>query len=903
MKTLFALLILTATALFASAQNKASLKGIVTDSLSNSALEYATVAVVNAKDTSLVAYTITEKNGSFRLTGLPVNRDTKLIISYIGYHTYRQLLELKPGEAADLGQIHLSGKSLNEVMIKGERSPVVMRKDTIEFNAEAFKTRPNATVEELLMLLPGVQVNMDGSIVINGTGSSKVLVNGKAFFGANGTVATKNLDADMIDKIQVYDDRDDDPLHKLSQIDVKKIINLKLKSAIKKSTIGKVYGSLGTRERYMAGGLFSTFRDTLQISVVSTAGNTNLLGYSFSDLNEMSGFQRSGSSRVNRQNFGPERIDGFVSNFKNAININNDYGTKLKLNLAYYNLNSGSRTLGKSLTEQTIDSTLLTSAATSGTRKSMNSNIVEGLFEYKPDAVNSFKYQPVFEYSPQHNTDFTDASRFNTQNPVLSNSTINNNEKVLNKSFSHWFNYFHNFKKKGEMMYLGHSLNLNRSTADRFNYDNLVSLVPTQPSRLFDRYTDYSARKNEVALEASYVYPFTKKLTVDVFSYTRYYDATDQTLLYDKNLSTGHYQDFVAGQSTDLTRYTYIQNIKPQLIYQLHANVNIRLGLDGEFQYLINRFNNNIGDRRQNFFVVLPSVKIDAKNFYLDYYVWYLQPAIADMQPITREINPLYKIVGNPDLKPTRSHNLSLNFSRYITSKKINFNGYLQLKSNTNSFVQQNVLDGNGGTTVTTVNSNASTYIYASAGIDKQLGNPQKIGAGLSASLSPNLNSTPFYLNGDKGTQRTYGMSMIVAGSVNYKTTLRFNLNYYFSRNLTEYEDLDYRTVKTYSHTIYDAATIRATNKLSFQVNHAFTYNPNVQPGFQKSSHNVSMNAALNLLKKDRAQIRLSVSDLLNQSISVRRYAGPNSIVSNEQQILKRYFLLSLQYKINVMKK
>ena len=903
MKRLIALLSLLLATHVLIAQNKASIKGTVADSLTKAPLEYATVAVVSAKDTALIAYTITEKNGSFKLTGLPAGKPAKMIISYIGYHTYRQVLDFKPGETIDLGQVSLSVKSLNEVTIKGERSPIVMRKDTIEFNAEAFKTRPNATVEELLILLPGVQVNMDGSIVINGTGSSKVLVNGKAFFGANGTVAIKNLDADMIDKIQVYDDRDEDPMHKTSQIDVKKIVNLKLKSAIKKSTIAKIYAGAGTRERYTAGGIFSTFRDTLQISVVSTAGNTNALGYSFGDLNEMGGFQRSGSSRVNQQNFAGEYIEGFVNNFKNAVNINNDYGTKLKLNLAYYNLNSSSRMLGKSLTEQTIDSTLLTSAAANGTRKRRNTNIVEGLFEYKPDTVNSFKYQPVLEYTPQRNTDFTDASRFNTQNPMLSNSTIDNSEKVLTKSFYHWFNYFHNFKKKGEMMYIGHSLSLNRGTADRFNYDNLESFVAAQPSRLFDRYTDYSSRKNEVALEASYVYPFTKKLTVDVFSFSRYFDVSDQNLLYDKNLSTGRYEDFVAGQSTDLTRYTYIQNIKPQLIYQLNPSLNIRFGLDGEFQHLINQFNNNVSDRKQNFFVVLPSLKIDARNFYLDYYVWYLQPEIADMQPITREINPLYKIVGNPELKPTRSHNLSLNFSKYITSKKINFNGNLRMNSNTNSFVQENVLDGNGGTTVRTINGNASTAVYGSLGMGKQVGDPQKIGANFSLNLNPNLNSMPFYLNGAKGTQHTYSLSTFLGGSVNYKTALRFNLNYYFSRSLTEYEDLDYPAVKTYSHTIYDGMTIRPTNKLSFQVNHSFTYNPNVQPGFQKTSNIVSMNTTLSLLKKDRAQVRLSVSDLLNQSISVRRYAGPNSIVTNEQEILKRYFMLNLQYKINVLKK
>lgn len=272
----FIILLLVPTLLYGQ---KASIKGRVVDSLSKSPVEHATVAMVNLKDTSLISYTITQKDGSFKLTGLPINHDTKLIISSMTYNTFRQAITFKPGEAKDMGSVNLYAKTLNEVIVKAERSPIVMKKDTIEFNTEAFKTRPNAVVEDLLRLLPGIQVDYDGTITINGKAVSKLLIDGKRFFGDDPKVASKNLDADMLDKIQVYDDRENDPDHKLSDAEVNKIINLKMKSKIKKSTLGKLYGGIGTRDRYEMGGILSNFKDTLQVSLIGLANNLNQTGF------------------------------------------------------------------------------------------------------------------------------------------------------------------------------------------------------------------------------------------------------------------------------------------------------------------------------------------------------------------------------------------------------------------------------------------------------------------------------------------------------------------------------------------------------------------------------------------------------------------------------------------------
>ncbi|ATP57594.1 hypothetical protein CPT03_14485 [Pedobacter ginsengisoli] len=297
------------TTLVSNAQNNASIKGTIIDSATSSPLGYSTVAVVNARDTSLVSYTVTKDDGTFQLLRLPTTRSLKLIVSYVGYESYRQVIALKTG-MLDLGTLKLTGKSLGEIVITGEQSPVVMKKDTIEFNAEAFKTRPNALVEELLRLLPGVQINENGEVLVNGKGTSRILIDGKEFFGTNQLIALRNLDAEMIDKIQVYLDRENDPDRKINETNLQNVINLKLKSAVKKSTLGKFMGGIGSRERYEASGIVSSFRDTLQFSLMGAANNLNSTGFSYNDLQSMGGFNRSGSDQVDYGNFGGANLVG-----------------------------------------------------------------------------------------------------------------------------------------------------------------------------------------------------------------------------------------------------------------------------------------------------------------------------------------------------------------------------------------------------------------------------------------------------------------------------------------------------------------------------------------------------------------------------------------------------------------
>ncbi|PWK72472.1 carboxypeptidase-like protein [Mucilaginibacter oryzae] len=306
MKTSFISLILICLFSSAYAQNRAIIKGKVIDSVSKQPLELSTVAMVDVADSSLIAYTLSKKNGTFELLRLPAEKPVKLVISFAGYKSYIRRFNFKMAEVVDIGEISLNSKMLNEVVVRAERTPVKIKKDTIEFDAAAFKTRPNAALEELLKKLPGVQIDGDGTITVNGKDVSKLLIDGKQFFGNDPKIATKNLDAEIVAQIQVYDDRENDPDHLISETKVPKIINIKLKKAIKRSIFGKVFAGAGSRNRYETGGLFNMFRDTLQLSLIGLSNNLNHTGFSNQEIYSEGGFDRSGGNTLfnGRQNFG-----------------------------------------------------------------------------------------------------------------------------------------------------------------------------------------------------------------------------------------------------------------------------------------------------------------------------------------------------------------------------------------------------------------------------------------------------------------------------------------------------------------------------------------------------------------------------------------------------------------------
>ncbi|MEM8892673.1 MAG: TonB-dependent receptor, partial [Bacteroidota bacterium] len=259
----------------------------------NQPLKGATVVVLNAADSIMVSFALSNKDGSFKFRRIQVG-EYLLQVTFIGYKKISQELNIDQidQEIRDLGTLVMEEQdlSLDEVAIEAEQTPILLKKDTVEYNAGSFKVQPNAAVEDLLRKLPGVEVERDGTVKAQGEGVQKILVDGKEFFGDDPTIATKNLPADAVDKVQVFDKKSE--MAEFSGIDDgerNKTINLKLKDGKKQGAFGKIRGGYGTEDRYEGNFNINRFSKKLQLSALGMFNNTNQQGFSFNDYIQFMG--------------------------------------------------------------------------------------------------------------------------------------------------------------------------------------------------------------------------------------------------------------------------------------------------------------------------------------------------------------------------------------------------------------------------------------------------------------------------------------------------------------------------------------------------------------------------------------------------------------------------------------
>jgi hypothetical protein len=263
--------------------SQTTIKGNVTDTTYKKPLAFATISLTKASDSTLVTFTRADSVGKFSLKSISKGI-YKLSASYVGYNATWIDVNVKEGEAVvNVGEIIVTDlKTLADVTVLTKRPPVTVNNDTLEFNAENFKTQPNAVVEELLKKMPGVTIDNDGTVRVNGQQIRRVLVNGKEFFTGDPKMATKNLPADAIDKVQVFDKKSDrSEFTGIDDGNSEKAINLKLKKDRNNALFGKITGGAGTDNRYDGQFNINKFKGEQQISLLGMANNTNRRAFLF----------------------------------------------------------------------------------------------------------------------------------------------------------------------------------------------------------------------------------------------------------------------------------------------------------------------------------------------------------------------------------------------------------------------------------------------------------------------------------------------------------------------------------------------------------------------------------------------------------------------------------------------
>ena len=255
-----------------------TLTGTVIDQ-QREALAYATVALLNPSDSILNYFGVTDNKGTFRIKNIKEG-DYLLQYSFVGMKTlYKNISVPAPG-GEDLGTQALVPNALEEVTVIEEYIPITFKSDTVEFNPNAFNTKSHAVVEDLLKKIPGIEVDEAGNLKALGEDVLNVRVDGKEFFGKDPKVATKNLPADAIKKIQVYDKKSDES--EFTGVDDgvrERTINLMLNEDHKKGYFGNVEAGIGTDTRYSADGKIYRFSEKLQSALLGMANNINEFGY------------------------------------------------------------------------------------------------------------------------------------------------------------------------------------------------------------------------------------------------------------------------------------------------------------------------------------------------------------------------------------------------------------------------------------------------------------------------------------------------------------------------------------------------------------------------------------------------------------------------------------------------
>ena len=911
-----------------------SIKGKLTDSSYKELLSEATVSLLNISDSSVVAFAISDKKGNFELKDL----DTgiyRIIVSFQGYANHSRRVSVSgTNPVLDLGTINLDKRSvfLEEVVIEG--APIIIRKDTVEFKASAFKTRPNSTAEDILKKIPGMQVDKEGNVKAQGEDVQKVVVDGKEFFGSDPKLATKNITADMIESIQVFDDMSDQA--KFSRIDDgsrQKTINIKLKKDKRMGYFGRFAAGMGTDERYESQLSFNRFNGDRRISVIGNSNNINKSTFNFSDIvTNMGGFQggQGGGSMRGPGGFGGGggmfRGGGGFGGFggggsgitkASSIGLNySDKWAKTDVSGSYFFSQSETGTSRASLRQSFFpnDSIAIQNQQSASLNKNQNHRFNLRM-EYQLDSMNTFLYTPSYTLqkseSNSQDTTFTRATKPGMNYLAVTGVTANMNERD-GYSINNYLLYRRKFHKIGRTLTLGYSSNINNSEGNGENYspytfyksDGSLSMVRNQDIR-----TEQSTRSNNNVISSSYTEPVALNKLIELnYAYTNRKNKSDRKA-YDYNsgnekydrvnlLQTNYFEnDFIAQRFGLNYRVQY-----PKYNYQLGGAVEMSELSSRSIRWSTGK-DTTVSQKFVNFF---PTANFQysfsqTKNLRMFYRGRTNQPSINQLQDVPDFSNPLQIRTGNPALQQEFNNSININFSSFNRSSFKFFNSNINIGNARNKIVNSidSVQGSRGVQLIRPVNLNGAFNTSAFVTFGRPLRNKKLKGSNYSFSTSANYNRDVSQVY--KQTNITDNIIISETGSLNLAIKENFNmgLNTTLSYNSAKYSVQKNLNEDFFSQSFGIDFSYTMPKSLVITTDFDYYRSTGRADGFNQSIPLWTASVARQLFKKKNGEIKLSVNDILDQNESITRTVTDNYIEDINTVVLKRYFMLTFTYNLN----
>ncbi len=868
----------------------------------------ASVRLLTPKDSVQVKGGVTNAQGRFTLS--TVSKGSYILeASYIGYNS--EYVNVNVANAnVNLKPITLSESSimLNETTVVGIKTPIKVMQDTVEFNADSYKTAPNAVVEDLLKRLPGVEVDSEGKITANGKEVTKILVDGKDFFADDPKVASKNLPVNMIEKLQVVERKSD--LARITGIDdgeEETVINLTVKDDMKNGWFGNVEAGYGTDDRYKGSFLINRFWNGNQLTFMGGGNNVN--DPAFTD-GTSGRFRRFGGST------------GITSSKAFGVNFNIGNGDIFRVggNVMYSETDRDSR--------QKTDRQYLFMDSTSYynnqriARDKGHNFRADFRVQWNPDSFNTLEFMP--NISLNYNNSFsTDTSLTRAGNSALSEvvrSINNDHTRGSSVEIGGMLIYNHRFRSKpgrSFSLFANYRMSNVRERSDSYSWNKFYLF--NDSIDLSDRYTNNHTWSNSISARVSWTEPIGN--------------------VKNGNFLTVAYRIQYRWNNTD--RFTYDHPIlfpdgwtgDPEIASSLEFNYDLSNKFRNDYMNQDIRVGYKHVSRTGNLDVGVSAVPqmsrslnlTDAKKTIPTRWVWnfapYLryryrptkstslsvdymgrssQPSMTQLQPVADMSDPLRIVVGNPDLDPTFTHNVRLRFNDFNQEAQRSIMTMADIQVAQNSIASRSVFNSEtGGSTTTyenvngvwsarvmnmfsmplrnkmfTINNHLMGSYQRSVGFNNnERSNTADLRIRESFGIAWRPNNAELELRPTYGLQYTKSNLRQAGNKAVHSYGGMFNTTYYTPFNIVLNSDLTFSATSGYSDG-YDTRQ--------------WMWNASI--GYQ-------------FLRNKAAVISLKAYDLLQQKSNIRRTITANYIDDSIYNSLTRYFMVTFTYKFNTFGK
>lgn len=904
MKVLLSILI-SFTFLSSYAQSH-SLRGKVLDE-QGLPLPSATVVLLDPADTTLMYFGITSETGDWEIKSIK-ERSYLMQFAFLGFETAYRLVAIPNPSGPEWGIMALKPKplSLDGVQVIGEHVPILFKNDTIEFNTKAFKTRPDAVVEELLKKLPGIQVDRAGNIKAMGEDVRKVFVDGKEFFGSDPKVATKNLPADAVAKVQVFDKKSEES--EFTGIDDgtrDKAINLILKEDKKNGVFGHLKGGYGTDDHYLGGAKLYRFTDKTQMAALAMQNNINQFGFSFQDYMDFNGgmmaMTSGGSAHISIGsdsglpiNFG-QPVSGLTTSGAGGINMSYSPGKNRRFFISYL-VNGSKKDLTESTSTQnfTTDDSYLQEQEKVETKRDTAHSLNFGI-RYRIDSSQSIFLDGggSLNFSNNRGQSSMDSYRDNQKVNWLKNNSNQSSDRINGSAKASWVKKMNKGKTVAKIAGnggLSQSLNTqqwqnrtfytqsNQEIFESLYQDNLIDILnysgkASLTQKIGKRYyiiPEIGASSSQESLVRTQGIPVPDDAIIDSLSpsFNRRYDKIMPKLTLKRSSDKLQLNFFLYSEYYRTENYLWDDEGVEKSEFKLLPGFNF----DWEYRtgHRLNlRYNSNIA-----------------------------QPTISQLLPVANTTNSLSVSYGNRNLKPEIQQRMNLHwiiFDQFsFTSLFTGLNAtYTQDKINWSRTVNDQL-----GQTLNLVNVDDDFRISGNMDFSTPI---RKLGVKINAGIRESWNKGINFVNGveNVNTNMTHRFSLsvdnrtkkkwdVVAGGSFSLTDAKYSLQESLN---TRYTDLSYYTEIRYNPNdtwnIMVSADVTNYNDQSF--------------GESITVPLIAAEISFYFLKNKRGALSLQGADLLNKNTGVQRISELNYLRETRSNIIGRYVMLSFKYRLNKM--